>query len=289
MSDLNDSSQSSEVDVDSILNSITSPSDGFAMTDNPPPAAEPVPQAQQEFEYEWRGQKIREPLDLARKRASMGRDYNHLVDEFRKEKTDFESKRKEFESRFSKYKEIDEFIEKDPAGKDWWDHVQGGWKTRQAPQDLRDNPAFKPVLDKLSSMEQIIQTLQKEREEIQVRQQDNQLNESIQGLRKQYPDLPWDTPSADGKSLELQILEHAQKSGIPTFKAAFLDFYHPQLEKRWESKGREAIAKDTQTKSKLGLLGESQAPKKALNPIENVRGKSYDEITNEIIKELGLT
>lgn len=213
----------------------------------------------------------------------MGRDYNHLMEGFNKEKSTWETQRKEYDQKFSRYKEVDEFVKTNP---DWWSHVEQSWNSREKPAV---DANIKPLLEELNGLKSAFSEIQQERQQIKYKAEDEKLAQDIQGIRKQYADLPWDSPDETGRTLEYRVIEHANKNGIPTFKAAFLDLNHDLLEKRWESRGREAVVKDTQKKTKLGLLGETQAPTKGLKSAQGVKGRSYDDLTREALEELGIT
>lgn len=279
MTDLEDTSQG-EFDVDAALESIHAPSDGIPMSQEP--QTPPEPQAPQEYEYDWRGQKVKEPLEMILKRAGMGRDYNHLVEEHKRKVSEWENQRKEYDQKYSRYREIDDYIQKDP---NWWDHVQSSYQKKDTSQV---DPNLKPFLEKIEALEGKLSTWEQEKQQHLFKQEDEKLTQEIQGIRKQYADLPWDTPDESGRTLEYRVIEHANQNKIPTFKAAFLDLNHDLLEKRWEARGREAVVKDTQKRSKLGLLGETSAPKKGLTQAVNVKNRSYDDLLKEAFEEEGI-
>lgn len=281
--DLQEENNDTDIDVDSLLESIET-------TGSVPPASEPAktPEAPavQEFEYDWRGQKVKEPIETILKRASMGRDYNHLVEEHKTQKSQWEKERSTWETEAKPYKEIDQFIKSGDEGAKWWQHVQESYQQRGQSQV---DPALQPYLEKIQQIEQKLSVFdQREQEEV-IKKEDGEFNAEVQGIREKYSDLPWEVPGSDGKSLMFKVLEHGTQNGIKSFKTAFLDFYHDELAKRWESRGREAVTKETQKRTKLGLLGETQAPKKGISSAQNIKNRSYDDLTREALEELGIS
>lgn len=281
MSDFVDSN-SDDIDVDGLLANVNEPSEGIPMTakQEAPPAAPAI----QEFEYDWRGQKIKEPIDMILKRASMGRDYAQSTAELNQERAKWDQEKKSWEDKWSRYREVDEFAQKNP---DWWNNVEQQYQGREKPAGI--DPNLKPVLDELNQVKSELSEWKQEKQKLQISKEDEAFAKEEQGIKAKYPDLPWDVPGSDGKSLYYKVLEHGTQNGISSFKTAFMDFYHDELEKRAESRGREAVAKDTQKKTKLGLLGETQAPKKGLSSVQNVKNRSYDDLMQEALAELGTT
>lgn len=283
--DFQDQNGSEEIDVDSLLSNINEPSEGIPMSAKPDPEpAAPTPAPVQEFEYDWRGQKVKEPIDVILKRAGMGRDYNHLVEEHKSKVSEWEKQRQENDTKYSRYREVDEFVAKNP---DWWQHVEQSWQSREKPAEI--DPNLKPFLDELNQVKSKLSEFEQKEQQLIVSQEDEAFAKEEQGIREKYSDLPWDTPGPDGKSLYYKVLKHGTENGIKSFKTAFTDFYHDELEKRAESRGKEAVVKDTQKKTKLGLLGETQAPKKGITSAQNIKNRSYDDLTREALEELGIT
>lgn len=281
MTDLDQGQSPDDIDVDALLSGLDG--EGSAPQQE---AAPETPLPPQEYEYEWRGQRVKEPLDMILKRASMGRDYAQNTEALKRERSEWEQQRAEFENRFKPYREIDDFIKSGDEGKQWWDHVNKQWSEREKPQGI--DPNLKPLFDELNGLKSFVSELQQEKLQQKIAKEDESFTQEIQSIQKQFADLDWQTPDQDGKSLEFKVLEHGTKNGIKSFKTAFLDFYHPELEKRWESRGREAVAKDTQKRTRLGLLGETSAPKKGISSAENVKNRSYDDLAKEALEELGI-
>lgn len=285
----NDSAQTAEIDVDKILAEVDAPAPERAMSGPveaaPPEAKAPVAQTPTEHEFMWSGKKIKAPLDkILTKFAPMGYDYAQRMESFKSEKEQY---RKELEDKYKpleRYKSIDEYVKKDPA---WWKHVEEQWNQRTASNDPAVQRAMAIVEEKLKPYEEIIQRDQAQQQEFKIKTEDDDLAKDIGSIRKKYSNIDFDTPDADGKSLEMRVLQHGSKHGFHSYTAAFRDFYHDQLEKMAEARGKESLNKDAQKRAKLGLSATPQTPTKKSGDY-SVKGKSYNEIEREVLAELGI-
>ena len=284
---------SGEMDVDALLEQVNAPEPERPMSgpaDEPtgqaakPEAAAPTPV--QEYEYEFSGRKIKEPIDMILKRAGMGYDYAQKMEAFKREQATFKQGLEDKYKSYDKYKTIDDYVQKDP---EWWHHVEQSYQDRLSSEDptvkrvksMLDEE-LKPVRDLLSQKEQAEQ-------QAKITEEDTRLTQDIKSIREKYADLDFDTPDADGKSLEAKVLAHGAANNYPTFTAAFRDFYHDQLEKMWESRGREAVGKEAQKRHKLGLSGTPQTPKQKSTDGYDVRGKSWNELLSDVLQQEGIT
>lgn len=280
-----------EMDVDALIAQVNEPAPERPMSgaaDVVPQTAAPsaTPAKPQEFEYEFSGRKIKEPIDMILKRASMGYDYAQKMEMFKREQSQYKTQLEEKYKPYDKYKTIDEYVKKDPQ---WWQHVEQSYQDRLASADptvqrvksILDEE-LKPVRDMLSQKEQAEQ-------QAKISDEDNRLSQDIKSIREKYSNLDFDTRDVDGKSLELKILEHGAKNNYPSFTAAFRDFYHDQLEKMWESRGRESIGKEAQKRQKLGLSGTPQTPKQKPSDGYDVKGKSMNDLLQEVYARENIT
>lgn len=246
------------------------------------PAAAP---AVQEFEYDWNGKKIKEPLEMVLKRAGMGYDYAQKMAAMKAKESEF-AKTQERMKALQRWEEYDNFAKENPA---WAQHVEQAWERRQ--QVLESQGAENPSNPLYGELQQVKQQLAQVSEFIggvRRSEEDKALTTEIQSIRQKYGDLDFDLADESGKTLEYRILEHAQKNGIRSFKTAFHDFYHDNLIKMREDKAKEQVVKDQQARRKAGIIGVTTESKKGLQPANSVRGKSYDQLAIEALQELGL-
>lgn len=278
----------SDMDVDAILEGIESPSTGVPMS---APAAEQPPQevkpaTAQEYEINWNGKQIKAPIDKLQKWASQGYDYAQRMEEFKRQQAEFEQSRQQWEPKVNRYSEVDQFAAKNP---EWWAHVEKSWQERQQALDPEN-----PIASELNAVKSELQELKKFREELATekqterqRQEDSALENEISEMRKQHKDLDWQSVDDDGMTLETRVLKHATQNGINSFRAAFRDYNHDRLVEIAAMTAKEAAIKERKAASKAGLIGYSTTPTKGIQATD-VRGKSYNQLAQEALKELGI-
>lgn len=244
--------------------------------------------------------------------AQQGRDYAQSMADFNQQKAAFKAEQERVKAFQETYGPIDEWAAANP---DQWQKFtqsfnqfrqnpgayqpQAGAEGTQPPQGDQNNP-LAPYVDAITKqleqkfserfnpVAQNVQDLIKARELQKTQEEDRQLDAEIAMVKKQYASIDFNTPNADGKSLETLVLEHGAKNGIKNFNTAFRDFYHENLMRLAEERGKEAVSKDLQKRTKLGLLGESPTPKKGLQEVRDIKGKSYDDLLRETYAELGI-
>jgi len=282
----------SSIDVDALYNQIES--EGAASREIPmtappeQPKADPKPQTVQEYEFTANGKPIKAPIDKILQWASQGYDYPQKMAQLKQQAQEFEQKQQLYQQWEKKYKPIDEYIQENP---DWWNHVEESWNNRTQTALDPNNPLskeFANLKNELGELRKFKEEISNERLNQKRQSEDEKLSTEIKSIRDQFQNLDFDQVDASGKTLEFRILEHAQANGISSFKAAFRDFYHDHLMKLAEERGKEAVQKDIQKKTKLGLLGTSPTPRKGLNDADNVKAKSYEALMQEALDELGI-
>ena len=238
--------------------------------------------------FKANGKEIKATRDQILQWASMGYNYPQRAAELKAQQERFEQERaqweqtlKEMEQRWSPYKEVDEYASKNP---DWWRQIQESYKGVQAQH--APPPEIQALQTQMEELKQFIEQQKIEKESIRTQEEDRALADEVESIRKQFSNIDFDTPDAEGKSLEMKVLEHAVNNGIKSFKTAFRDFYHEHLVSKAREEGKELVSKDIQKRTKLGLLGETSKPTKGLKVAENVRSKSYDDLLKEALAEI---
>lgn len=302
-------------DLDKLVdsNEVASNRSGPTMTEEAPKASS-VP-SDDGFEFTHNGKAIKATREQLLKWAQQGYDYPQRAQKLNQEKAKWDQEKQSWEKQWGHYKQIDEFAQKN---KDWWNHVVQGWNSRGgqqvpipgAPQGQQTIPngqgslqgqngagtpqydqwgqKFQTLEQKLSQIEPFIAEFQQERLQSKERAADETLEKEIKSIREKHSDLDWDSLDDNGKKLELRILEHAQATGIPTFRAAMRDMLHDELVMKAQSQGKLAVTKGIQTRSKLGVLGESPTPIGRMTPRapQNIRKTSYEQLQQEALEEL---
>lgn len=288
--------QTADIDVDALMNEIEAPSAGIPMNAAPekeaPPAAEKTAaQVAAELEFNWNEKQIKVPFNDPRVKqwAAQGYDYNQRMQEFNQRQTEFEAQQKAIKELESRYSPVDEYVKQNP---DWWNHVQSSWEQREQMKAQDPNNPFAQEITALKQqLKDVIEFKNQTETEKQAQkrqEEDSRYKSELESLQKSYPDLDFSKIGEDGKTLEMKIIEHGMSQNIHTLRAAFRDFYHDKLQQMAETRGKETVNKDIQKRTKLGLLGTTPTPRKGLQKAEDVKAKSYEDLTREALEELGI-
>lgn len=214
-------------------------------------------------EYTVNGKAVKEDLGMLKKRAGMGYHYAQQMESLNTERKTFDEQKATHQSdidlaktEWGKYKDIDKYAQDNP---DWWDSVQQSY---QAKQEAVANPEMAELKTQVAELSEFKQNLLNQEKEQTDKHEDLKLTEELKSIRELHKNIDFDKANEEGKSLEYQVLEHAEKTGIPTFTAAFRDFYHEKLVGMAEEGARENLGKEAQRQTKLGMLGQTKMPLK---------------------------
>lgn len=278
-----------EYDIDT--NDLNISSEGNTGDVSTPPA-ESQPAPSPTFKYTASGREIEEPIDTILKRASMGYNYAQHMEQFKRQQSEFETQRQQVDEQAKRWREYDDFARQNP---DWANHVRQAWENRNAfnsnqqqEQSVNNLQLPPEIAQELNELKQFKQEWRTQQETLKREREDMMLNEQIDAVRKEYPDidLSMSDPST-GKSLEWQILEHAQGNGISNFKSAFRDFYHDKLLSRAVTRAKEESARSLQERQQKGFIATSDSPQMR-HEARDHRSMSYFDLVAEGAKELGI-
>jgi hypothetical protein len=291
-----DLGSSQDIDVDALLASIESPDqavpdattvpEGDADASTAPP---PTPQAEALHKLTRNGITKDFPLSKVLQFAQQGWDYSQKNEEFNKRQQEFETQSKEHNQaleRLKTYQQLEDYIKQDPQ---WWEHIRSAYESRA--QGLEQGGVNSTSLQKVvdEQVSKAVEPFKKFFEAQERSKQDAALDQEIQGYRDRFPDFDWNTTDDLGRSvLVQQILEHAVGNSIGTFRAAANDFLHDQFLKRTELKSREKVSQELKKQTKLGLGPVTNQPVTDIKRVKNVAASSYDDITEEAMRELGI-
>jgi hypothetical protein len=218
--------------------------------------------------------------------AQQGYDYSQKVGEWNKEREGWNEER----GRYTKYTEIDQFAQTNP---DWWNHVEQSWNSRsQATNtDGQANPEVASLVNQeLAPIKEFMQELQVERQETLTRQADEALRTEVQSIQEKYPNLDLNRVQPSGKTLDMEILDHATRNDIPSYKAAFMDYYGDNLLEMAKAQAKEEAMKELQQRNRSGVLGTSPTQQQQqTGQFAYNRGQSYTDLAKEALAELGIT
>lgn len=284
-----------EIDVDSLVEQIETGNTREIPMAAEAPKEEPQTQAQaiQELEFEVRGKPFKVPFNDPRLKqwTQQGYDYQQRMQEFTKRVSEIEAKEKQFqelESKFKPYREIDEYARTNP---DWWKHVESQWQSRGQAQQDPNNPLVQELTQlkqELTGIKEFTQTLQEKEQKAKIEQEDTALGEEMKSIREKYANLDFQTPDAEGKNLEYRVLEYASQKGITDYTTAFLAFNHDRLVQIAKEQALAEVSKGQAKQKQAGVVGKTTSPTKTLSEVTNLKNKSYDNIHEEILQELGI-
>lgn len=248
------------------------------------PKAEPQDPMGQEFEYKANGQMVKEPLSQILKRASMGYHYAQQMEDFNKQKASFDEQQKQWAPKIQLYEQVDKWAQENPER---WQQIEQAFQQQNLPAEVDENlaQALTPIQEQLNQFTNFMKDFQTNQEMQRIQAEDQSLNEEVTKVKDQYKDLDWETTNDEGKTLEQEILEHADKNGIPSFKAAFSDLYLPKLLARAKETGKDEAAKRIQQTNKMGILGQTPTPTKAQPQIDPAK-YSYNQLQELALAEL---
>lgn len=253
-----------------------------------------------EATYKARGKEVKENLETIFKRASMGYDYAQSMESLKKREAELTQKEQIAQELSNKWKPYDEYATQNPG---WRDHWENAWNNRSnsvyntmeqiSNSEGQSHNGFNPDLQKqISEVLQFKQDFEANQRAQALEASNRQLANDIDSIKKQYSDIDFDaTDPENGKSLEMQILEHANYNGISNFKTAFKDFYHDQLIKRAEMQAREKVGKEIASKNRSGIIDTLSTPvsnRSNSNGSINYKQTSWDALENAALRELGL-
>jgi hypothetical protein len=233
-------------------------------------APDPTP-AELEYEFVHNGSKVKAPLSKILKWAQQGYDYPQRMAEVNKK---YEESSKLAET----YKPIDEWVSNNP---DKWEKLQRAIELEQ--QGFGDVDPNNPLTQTVLELKNKLQTIEAEREQIRIKQEDEALDNAVKSIKEKYSDLDWNTVDESGQTREQRVYAHAQKRGISSFEAAFRDLFFDDILQMKEAKAREALVAAKEKEAKEGIVRREKPSNRITRADTN---KSYDSLANEALEEL---
>lgn len=280
-----------EENANELLAGMEAPSPEMAMeqpTQNEGQLNEKTPaQIAQEYSFKYGGKEIKAPIEKILRWAEQGYEAPQKIGDLNKQIESWKSKDTQLKELEGKYKTVDDYVRQNP---DWFNYIQQEYNNRTS-QQQQQAPNMNGVAELKSMFEQqksALDSLLQDKEQARIKQEDEQYSQNFESIKKQYPKVDFNTADASGKSLEYKVLEYANKNGINNFTTAFKDFYFDDLIKLKEEEAKEGFMKNKQANSKLGILGISSTPSPK-SKSGYVKGKTYDQLEQEALFELGLT
>ena len=274
MDEITDSSQAAqgESDVDALLESIENPKSNVQEV--------PAPKAE-EYSFTHNGKEIKADIEKLKRWASQGYDAPNRLGELNKVVNEYKTREQQLKELETRYKTVDEYVRKNP---EFYSKFMQAYQ-----QEVSGNPlaALDPIKQEVEQLKNSFKTIEQERQEQRIKQEDELYQKEVTELKKTYPKVDFDSKGQDGKSLEYKVLQYALDNGIKKFTTAFRDFYHDELMKINAESAKEKVVSEKQTRFKLGILDDGQLPKSKSS--EYSRGKSWGDLEKDALRELGIT
>ena len=219
--------------------------------------------------------------------AQKGFDYESKMHQQRVDRKLFEQERESFQNEFGQLKEINDYAKANPQFEAL---IQREWAKMQAGEG--------EPLDPLSEVQVLQHQLRTLQEQVASQSQANENRRiaeleagqetAIANYKDKHSYLDWDAKDAEGTTLEDRISHAMLDNGVKNFSIMADHFLKDQLMKRNELESKAAAAKGIQNATKLGLGKVTPEPTLSVKPAESIRSKSYDQLTAEALKELGI-
>lgn len=214
---------------------------------------------------------------------------------YSKEREEFETQKASHETQTEELRRIDEYARQNPQ---WLEHVKQSWLQAQQQSGQYGQNSYQtqnPYTQQISRLETAVNQLLSERQAQQkdtemraVAEKDAKLESSIAEYKDSFPDFDWEKADETGLKLDQRVMQHAIDNGIKSFKAAARDFLWDEHMSRAQINTKEKVGKEIQKQQKLGLGTPTAKSQMQVKRTESVRGKSYDDIASEALRELGL-
>ena len=281
--------ESSEAaEIDSIVNSVENSSNSeIPMTSEPMEAAPPAPPQIQEYEFQTGGRTVKAPIEKILGWASQGYNAGNRIGQLSKQLEDFQAKSKSWDEKEKTYGPVDKWAKENPEK---WGALLTSWQQAQfgqMPQAQGDQARAaipQELIQKINQFDQRFQQIDQTEKVQREQRADQSLDGEIQSMRMQFSHFDFDAPDEKGNSLEYQILEHATKNGIPSFRAAARDYLFDKQNSFSENKGREAAAQSISPKTRSNLLGKNSQERSRGAP--DLRGRNHDQVHEYITDNL---
>jgi len=292
---------SEEIDVDQLIADSTAPESSLdASSEGSPadinePTIEAAPQAEEEspFTLKYKGEDIGMHDDKFKMYAQKGYDYEQKMHQLRVDRKLWDKQKSEENSQYDELKQINEYTKSNPEFesliKREWARIQGGGSPSE---QLQAGQTHQLPPGQQAQLNSILQRLDRQDTDLRSRQmaeKEATIEGAIEGYKEKYEDFDWNTKDDFGQTLEDRITQHALDNEIKDFKTAANDLLFDEHLKRAQLTSKEQAGKVIQKQHKMGLGKVTKESQLQAKPIQDVRNKSYTDITSEILAEYGIT
>lgn len=148
-------------------------------------------------------------------------------------------------------------------------------------------PELKAALQEINSLKEEINGLKGTYQTWQDKQTDEQVSKEISALKEAHPNEDWTTPDENGRTLEYEILVHAEENGFKTLEQAYRDMRFDNIIADTKAQALKEAEEKKRTEARAGNVSRGGgATAAAVNKQPDVRNKTYDQITADIVAGL---
>lgn len=226
--------------------------------------------------------------------AQKGYDYQDKMHQLRvdrnlyaKDREDFDNQRQTFQAEYDELKQINDYAKANPQ---WLDTVRSSWQqVQQGGQHYsQQTPEMLQLRSKVEQLASVLADQEKMANMRAIAEKDATLESSIANYRDAHSDFDWEKEDDSGLKLEQRIMQHAIDGGIKSFQAAARDYLWDEHMTRAQLQTKEKVGKELQKQTKFGFGTPTSTSQMQVTRAENLRKKSYHDMAQEALRELGL-
>lgn len=207
--------------------------------------------------------------------AQKGYSFEQRMEALNKQQREIE----QLKQQYGQYADLDEHFKSNP------DFQREVMQLQQKYTTGRPSEGADPNYQALTALQRELEDL-KSWKQAQIQQtEDREVQAQIDALKSKYPNHQWDVDDGNG-TLYQKIIKHSLEKDIGNLESAYRDYFWDQKATMAANEALKQNASKRQEQHKAGIV-ESGIP--AAQPPQNtfnVKGKSWDEISQEALKHL---
>jgi hypothetical protein len=249
------------------------------------------------LEYTANGKQVTEDIETILKRASQGYNYAQLAHELKERTKMVDEQATKATETSDKWSKFESYAKENPK---WYDHWTQAWEqrdqlptgdgvsTQQQDGGFDDSRLTALLEQKLEPIREFITKQQSQAEQLQLREQDQALDQEIKETRAEFPSIDFEKSDAEsGKTLQWQVLEFANERGMG-FRDAFKVFYHDNLLSSRLEDEKAKWASEQKNQMRNGIMGTGEPPKDGKTMQPDFKSSSWDQVADYAANQLGL-
>jgi hypothetical protein len=222
--------------------------------------------------------------------AQKGYDYEQKMHQYRVDRKLFEQEKESYGNDIDELKSINDFAKANPEfqsmlQREWAKIQNGGVDPNQSAYARQNDPSALEA--KLNSVMQRLDATEQQRVARDTAEKEAKLESAVESYKEKFDSFEWDKRDEFDQTLEDRVTQHAIDNGIKSWTAAANDYLMEEHLNRASLSAKEKAGSDIQKQNKLGLGKITKKPQ--LNAIKSgsIKNKSYSDLANEALAELG--